>query len=219
MSQSLNATSVQAEPDQQNGTLDFASVFRDYQSPIYNYLLRMTQNPAEAEDLTQETFIRVHANLSTFRGEASLRTWLYRIATNVSYDYFRRTSTRQAKGALSLEETDVERKEVIAEAPASPEQLTAQSDMSACVEGYIERLPPSYRAVLVLADLQGLKNSEIADVLQCSLETVKIRLHRARKTLRATLSAGCDFGHDERAVFVCETKAGSDEGSAPDAGG
>jgi RNA polymerase sigma-70 factor (ECF subfamily) len=219
MSQSLNATRLQAEPDQENGALTFATVFRDYQSPIYNYLLRMTQNPADAEDLTQETFIRVHSSLSTFRGEASLSTWLYRIATNVSYDYFRRKSTRQAKIALSLEETDVDWKGVRAEPPASPEQLSAQSDMSACVEGFIDRLPPSYRAVLVLHDVQGLKNSEIADVLQCSLETVKIRLHRARKTLRATLNAGCDFAHDERAVFVCETKAGSDEGSAPNGGG
>ncbi len=210
-----------ATPDfsvQENGTLTFASVFQAYQSPIYNYLLRMTQNPTEAEDLTQETFIRVHSSLSTFRGEASLSTWLYRIATNVSYDYFRR-KTRQAKAALSLEETDVERKGVRAETPASPEQLAAQSEMSACVEGFIDRLPPSYRAVLVLHDVQGLKNSEIAEVLQCSLDTVKIRLHRARKTLRATLSTGCDFAHDERAVFVCETKAGSDEGSAPHGGG
>ena len=82
--------------------------------------------------------------------------------------------------------------------------------MSECVEGFIDRLPPSYRAVLVLHDLQGLKNSEIADVLHCSLDTVKIRLHRARKTLRATLNAGCDFAHDERNVFVCETKESSD---------
>ena len=210
MSQSVNSTNLQAEPDQQNGTPTFASVFQDYQSPIYNYLLRMTQNPAEAEDLTQETFIRVHSSLSTFRGEASLSTWLYRIATNVSYDYFRRKSTRQTKGALSLEETDVERKGVSAEPPASPEQLSAQSEMSECVEWFIDRLPPSYRAVLVLHDVQGLKNSEIADVLHCSLDTVKIRLHRARKSLRATLNAGCDFAHDERAVFVCETKAESD---------
>jgi len=210
MSQSVNVTNLQAEPEQENHTLSFASVFQDYQAPIYNYLLRMTQYPAEAEDLTQETFIRVHSSLSTFRGEASLSTWLYRIATNVSYDYFRRKSTRQAKVSRSIDETDIEREMVSPETTSSPEQTADQSDMSACVEGFIDRLPPSYRAVLVLHDVQGLKNSEIAEVLNCSLDTVKIRLHRARKTLRATLNAGCDFAHDERNVFVCETKEGSD---------
>ncbi|UCE25265.1 MAG: RNA polymerase sigma factor, partial [Candidatus Zixiibacteriota bacterium] len=96
--------------------------------------------------------------------------------------------------------------------PASPEQLATQSDMSTCVERFIQRLPSSYRAVLVLHDLQGLKNREIAEVLNCSLSTVKIRLHRARNKLREALNAGCDFTHDERNVFVCEPKA-EDEGN------
>ncbi len=210
MSQSLNVMSLQEEPCQENRPLNFASVFDEYRHPIYNYLLRMTQNPAEAEDLTQETFIRVHSSLSTFRGEASLATWLYRIATNVSFDYFRRNTTRQAKVSLSLEETDFDQKQVVDETTSSPEQLSAQSDMSACVERFLQRLPPTYRAAVVLHDSQGLKNSEIADVLHCSLSTVKIRLHRARIKLRGALSAGCDFAHDERNVFVCEPKEGSE---------
>ncbi|MCP4669891.1 MAG: sigma-70 family RNA polymerase sigma factor, partial [Desulfobacula sp.] len=92
MSKSLNNTSLQSQKE--NHPLTFASIFDKYQQPIYNYLLRMTQNRTEAEDLTQETFIRVHRKLSTFRGEAKLDTWLYRIATNISFDYFRRSSTR-----------------------------------------------------------------------------------------------------------------------------
>ena len=171
----------------------------------------MTQSQAEAEDLTQETFIRVHRNLPAFRGEASLSTWIYRIATNVSLDHFRRSATRQTKAAISLEETESDREWIVDEASSSPEQLAAQSDMSACVQGFIRDLPPSYRAVLVLHDLQGLKNREIADVLDCSLSTAKIRLHRARKKLRATLDAGCDFAHDERNVFVCEPKAENED--------
>ncbi len=211
MSQSLNIISLQERQDQESHPLNFASGFQEYQQPIYNYLLRMTQNPADAEDLTQETFIRVHRSLPTFRGEASLGTWLYRIATNVSYDHFRRNSTRQAKISLSFEETDLDRKWIIDEITSSPEQLaTRQSEMSACVETFIQRLPPTYRTVLVLHDLQGLKNREIADVLDCSLSTVKIRLHRARNKLREALNAGCDFAHDERNVFVCEAKEGSE---------
>jgi RNA polymerase sigma-70 factor (ECF subfamily) len=186
-------------------SLDFAEVFRQYRRPIYNYLLRMTQNQAEAEDLTQETFIRAHGSLPTFRGEASLSTWLYRIATNTSLDHLRRRSTRQARTALPLEkmEFDVDQD---GDTPSSPEQLATCSEMSACVQEFVQGLPPDHRAVLVLKDLQGLKNREIAEVLDCSLATVKIRLHRARTKLREALDAGCDFSHDERNVFVCEPK-------------
>ena len=82
MTQLLNVESLQEGQRQEDNSLDFADVFAEYQRPIYNYLLRMTQNQAEAEDLTQETFIRVNRSLPTFRGEASLSTWIYRIATN-----------------------------------------------------------------------------------------------------------------------------------------
>ncbi len=212
MSQSLNVIDLPEEQSQESRPPDFAAVFAEYERPLYNYLLRMTQNQAEAEDLTQETFIRVHRSLSTFRGESSLSTWLYRIATNVSLDHFRRRATQQAKTALPLEEAKPEG-EWADETPASPEQQTAQSEMSACVEGFIQRLPPDYRAVLVLHDLQGLKNREIAEALDIPLSTIKIRLHRARSKLRESLNAGCDTTHDERNVFVCEPKAENGEGN------
>jgi len=76
--------------------------------------------------------------------------------------------------------------------------------MSDCMQKFVQHLPLPYRTVLVLHDLQGLRTQEIADVLECSLDTVKIRLHRARVKLRASLQAGCDLDHDERNVLVCE---------------
>jgi len=211
MSQSTSVIDLQEGKRQGTRALDFTDVFGEYQRPIYNYLLRMTQNQAEAEDLTQETFIRVDRSLPTFRGDASLSTWIYRIATNVSLDHFRRSTTSQAKAALSLEETQSEGEWVVDEKASTPEQVAARSEMSDCVQSFVQRLPPSYRTVLVLHDLQGLKNHEIATVLECSLSTVKIRLHRARKKLRASLNAGCNFAHDERNVFVCEPKAENEE--------
>jgi RNA polymerase sigma-70 factor (ECF subfamily) len=205
MSQHSNVTIPREIQSPGSQSLDFAEVFREYRGPIYNYLLRMTQNQAEAEDLTQETFVRAHRSLSAFRGEASLSTWLYRIATNLSFDHFRRRTTRQAGSALPLEKIDFDR-DRDCDAPASPEQVAARSEMSACVQAFVQRLPPDYRAVLVLKDVQGLKNREIAEVLDCSLATVKIRLHRARTKLREALNAGCNFSHDERNIFVCEPK-------------
>ena len=205
MSQPLNTAGLREAQSQENHFPSFADVFDEYQRPIYNYLLRMTQNQAEAEDLTQETFIRVYRGLPAFRGEASLSTWIYRIATNTSLDHFRRRATRQAKATLSLEETKPDENWADETLPL-PEQLVARSEMSACVQAFIRRLAPDYRAVLVLKDLQGLKNREIAEVLGCSLATVKIRLHRARTKLREALSAGCDLSYDGRNVLVCEPK-------------
>jgi RNA polymerase sigma-70 factor (ECF subfamily) len=186
----------------------FTDVFQEYQRPIYNYLLRMTQNQAEAEDLAQETFIRVHRGLPSFRGDSSLSTWIYRIATNTSFDHFRRASTRRAESSISLEGTQ-EAGGLIPDSNApTPELLADQAEMSACVQRFIRELQPSYRAAIILSDLQGLKNREIAEVLEVSLDTVKVRLHRARKKLRAALDSGCDFTHDERNVFVCEEVEG-----------
>ena len=194
-----------------NRSLDFSDVFREYQHHIYNYLLRMTQNKAVAEDLTQETFIRVHRSLPSFRGEASISTWIYRIATNISLDYFKRSGNRLVAQAVSLDEIEFEGEWVADRNSTSPEKLADQSEMSECVQSFIHRLSPSYRAVLVLHDLQGLKNREISDVLDIPLSTVKMRLHRARNKLRESLNKGCDFNQDEQNVFVCEPKAEIEE--------
>lgn len=113
--------------------------------------------------------------------------------------------------AVSLDEIEFEGEWVADRISTSPEKLADQSEMSECVQSFIHRLSPSYRAVLVLHDLQGLKNREIADVLDIPLSTVKIRLHRARNKLRESLNKGCDFNQDERNIFVCEPKAEIEE--------
>lgn len=170
--------------------IEFSDVFKEYQKPIYNYLLRMTQNKSEAEDLTQETFIKVNQSLSKFRGDSSLSTWLYRIATNTSHDYFRKKTVQKSKDSLSIEESETGNEKAIYDEFSSTENLAAQSEMSTCVQDFILSLKTDYRSVLVLHDMQGLKNREIADVLNCTLDTVKIRLYRARKELQKTLKAG-----------------------------
>ncbi len=151
----------------------------------------------------------MHAGLAGFRGEASLVTWVYRIATNVSLDRLRRRSTMQDAVTHSLDEVSMEQEMLADDEAASPEQQAARSEMSACVQSLIDRLPPDYRAALILHDFEGMTSAEIANVLAVSLDTVKIRLHRARTRLRAALKMGCDFAHDERSVLVCEPKAGT----------
>jgi RNA polymerase sigma-70 factor (ECF subfamily) len=205
MSQRLNDKDHKEKPVQEKCSLDFADIFRDFERPIHNYLLHLTQNQTEAEDLAQETFIRVHERLETFRGESSLRTWIYRIATNVAIDHFRSSAARQETASQSFEEEfDGEQGDTTAR---SPEHQVAKSEMSDCVQGHIQQLPLSYRTVLLLHDVQGLRTRDIADVLDCSVDTVKIRIHRARNRLRESLAAGCDLDHDERNVLVCEPNA------------
>ena len=93
----------------------------------------------------------------------------------------------------------------------SPEEVASQAEISACVQRLVQRLPPDYRRVLVLRELQGLKNQEIAEVLDIPLSTAKMRLHRARSKLRQSLVAQCNVGYDERSDFFCEPKPGSEE--------
>jgi len=179
-----------------------AGVFEQHRDRIHRYLLRLARNAAEAEDLTQETFLRAHRQLESLRDPAALTSWLYRIATHLAYDRFRQTTSR-ADAAVDEAPSEAERPD--ADAPRA-DQVFEQTEMSGCVQEFVGTLPDTYRAVLLLHDAQGLTNPEIARMLGCSLETVKIRLHRARIKLNSILSAGCDFDQDRRGVLVCERR-------------
>jgi RNA polymerase sigma-70 factor (ECF subfamily) len=194
--------------------LDSAAVpeIAGHREALYRYIRSLVRDAAEAEDLTQETLLRAYKKLSTLDDEAKLVPWLYRIATNITYDRFRQASFRQRPRSLDGgTEAGLESGERIAPVDAAPrlDKLMEQREMSACVQDYIEALPETYRAVILLHDLEGLTNPEIAEMLGLSLATVKIRLHRARKRLRAALDEGCSFSEDERGVKVCEP-AGED---------
>ncbi len=186
-----------------DASLNFDEIHSEYRRPIQSYLLRITQSQAAAEDLTQETFLRVHRSLADFRGDASISTWVYRIATNAARDHFRRKPARETVSSPSDAEVG---QRVIDDRTPPPPQAAAQLEMSDCVQRYILRLPPTYRSVLVLYEYQGLKAREIAEVLGCSLQNAKIRLHRARAKLKEAMEAGCQFSYDERNVLVCDGK-------------
>jgi RNA polymerase sigma-70 factor (ECF subfamily) len=181
---------------------------------IYRYILGIVRNPAEADDLAQEALLRAHTNLSSLDDEAKLIPWLYRIATNVTYDRFRQASYRhrpEPLGEDAGEKSDSGLVIIAVDNGPRLDKAMEQKEMSSCVQDYIETLPESYRAVILLHDVQGLTNPEIAEMLEVSLPTVKIRLHRARKKLRAALDAGCSFDSDERGVKVCEPKSSGSE--------
>ena len=190
-----------------------ARSFEEYREPIWRHVTTLVRDPVEAEDITQETFARAYSKLETLQDESKLSAWLYRIATNISYDRFRKLSRQPTHRSLDSagEEKDREGSIVpIDESSPRLDVLMEQAEMSTCVREYLEDLPDSYRAVILLHDIEGLTNAEIAEMLSCSVETAKIRLHRARKKLRAALASGCEFSKDDRGVFVCEPKPARD---------
>lgn len=190
-----------------DGPPPFERVYRDFRAKIYGYLLGMTRSAEEAEDLTQETFVKIERALPTFRGESSVATWVYRVATNTCLDHLKRRGAREHTAIVSTAGSGLGETEPTDHSSPSPEKTVVQSEMSACVQDYVLDLPPTYRTVIVLHDMQGLSNPEIAEVLGISTGTVKIRVHRARAMLKAALDAGCAFEHDERNVLVCEPVA------------
>jgi len=199
----------ESEPTESDGAndLDSAEIFEEYRDRIRRYIRRQVRDASEADDLLQETFLRAHWQLHTVTNLAALPAWLYRVATNVCYDRFRQASYRHARQGTSIE-ADNDGAEVPQEDADAPRLDLAleQTEMSTCVQEYIEQLSDDYRMVILLHDVHGMTNPQMAQALGCSLATIKIRLHRARAKLKKALSAACDFTVDERGVFVCDRK-------------
>ena len=187
--------------------IDFKKIYEEFQPKIFHYLSRLA-GPVEAEDLTQEVFQKVSRGLEGFKGESKLSTWLYRIATNTALDKLRSSSFRRASEHTPLEDsTGVQDRDVwTGQTKNSTDQEVVRKEMSECVRGYVDDLPADYKAVIVLSDLGGFKNREIAEILQVSLDTVKIRLHRARACLKEKLNDGCNFYRNEQNVLSCDRK-------------
>ena len=190
---------------------EFQELYAAFQPKILRYLTRMV-GESEAEDLTQEVFIKIGPALERFRGEASLSTWIYRIATNVALDRLRSPSFQRAT-LPSLDqqsptcEPGMDDKNVwTGEKTVPVEHQIFRKEMNDCVQGFIEKLPEDYRSVLVLSEFEGLKNREISEILEISLATVKIRLHRARERLKKELIANCDSYWVENNEFLPELR-------------
>lgn len=178
---------------------EFQEIYDTYQPKILRYLTRFI-GESEAEELTQETFVKVHQGLEGFRGESQVSTWIYRIATNAAMDKLRSPSfQRTAQFGLSDDVIEGDQAKgangvvlVKDEKPLVEKQLIRE-EMNDCIRGYIEKLPEDYRAVVVLSEYEGLKNNEIAESLGISLDTVKIRLHRGRAKLKEELESNCEI--------------------------
>jgi RNA polymerase sigma-70 factor, ECF subfamily len=183
---------------------DFNQIYADYQPGILRYLTQLAGVRA-AEDLTQETFIRVGQALGSFNHQSSLSTWIYKIATNAATDRLRSRAFRQETVTVYHTETG-HCPESSADSSFSTEEQVIRKEMNECIHAYVDLLPENYRTVLILSEMEGFRNSEIADILGISLDTVKIRLHRAREKLRQELGANCIFYRNDCNQLACESK-------------
>ena len=182
----------------------FEAVSAQLRRPLQSYLRKFVGDRHTAEDLLQETLLKIAKGLPSFRGESSIKTWAFRIATHTAIDHLRKT--RDPEVTLGDDESG----DPPDDFDPAGERLVIR-EMNSCIREEIDSLPADYRAAILLHDLQGLTAAETATVMGCSLATAKIRIHRARFRLKKTLERDCDFYHGRDQVFRCDRKAAEDE--------
>ncbi len=161
----------------------FPHLVHRYQNLLYGYLMRMVNNSEIAEDCFQETFLRVHRKAHTYRSGARFKGWLYTIATRIAIDRLRHDLRRP--NTDSLEDRDPAQPNA-----CDPAEDAARSELRQSVQAAIEMLPPQQRAALVLAYYQGHTYTEVAEIMGCSIGSVKSHMSRALKKLSTLLPQG-----------------------------
>ena len=158
----------------------FETLYHLHKRRVYSLCLRMVSNPAQAEDLAQEAFLQLFRKVSTFRGESAFSTWLHRMTVNVVLMQLRKKNLPQ----VSLEET-IETDEESQKKELGAEDLKLAGSIDRLqLERAIDRLPPGYKTVFVLHDVEGFEHNEIAEMVGCSIGNSKSQLHKARLKLR-----------------------------------
>lgn len=172
-------------------------IYAEHYPRILRYLTRLL-GAEEAKDLAQEVFIKASRGWSGFHGESQGSTWLFRIATHAAVDRRREASFRREMPMIAVG------------APcgktsgSSLEDSALRKATNDCIRDVIDGLPEKYRIPLMLCELEGFTNREIAEILGVSLATVKIRLHRAKAQLKEALLQACEFSRDERNELTCD---------------
>ena len=173
-------------------TAAFEQVVAEHSGDVYALLYRMTSDAEEARDLTQETFLRAFQSIGRFRGDANLKTWIYRIAINQARNRWRWWRRRRRDVTVSLDATDDRNEQPLSTNLANdeaidPEQETLAREREAHLRAALLELKRPFREAVVLRDVEGFSYEEIAETLQISIGTVKSRLSRGRLELRRKL--------------------------------
>jgi RNA polymerase sigma-70 factor (ECF subfamily) len=162
----------------------FEALYSLHKRRVYSLCLRMVGNPAEAEDLAQEAFLQLFRKIGTFRGESAFSTWLHRLSVNVVLMHLRKKGLNEVSLDEMMEPTqeDGPKRDV-----GARDNVLAGSIDRVNLERCIEMLPPGYRIIFVLHDVEGYEHNEIAEMMGCSIGNSKSQLHKARMKLRDLL--------------------------------
>lgn len=172
----------------------FEVLVTDNEKRIYNLCRRLTGNPEDAAELTQEAFLNAWRGLGRFQGESSFSTWLYRLATNACIDFLRREKRRQNLSmTVSLDDEEEARQVELPDERYTPERELERTEVRQAVAAGLEKLTPEHRQVLVMREINGLSYAEIGSVLGLEEGTVKSRIARARNALRKVLTERGNF--------------------------
>ncbi len=167
----------------------FEELIRLYEKKVYTLCVRMCGNTEDAEEAAQDAFLALWRGIDRFRQESSLSTWIYRLAANACIDLIRRR--KKSAGSISLDDEELF---VDAQDPApQPHELAEQREAQRALREGLMSLPPEYRSILILREIEGLSYSEIAAVQELELGTVKSRISRGRTLLRNFLSVSGNF--------------------------
>lgn len=166
------------------------TLVRRFERPVYNLIVRMVRNEATAEDLTQDTFLKMFRALASYKQDLRFSSWLLRIAHNTTIDYLRQRRMLTVGPTEDLDGEEHDPLDALPDVDAiSPEQSSVRRELASAVDQALDRLRPDFRAVVVLRYQEGLDYQEIAQVLGVPLGTVKTFLHRARRQLARELGA------------------------------
>ena len=166
----------------------FAELVELYKDKVYQVSYRMLGNAQEAEDVAQETFLRVYANIGNYDPSYKFSTWIYRIATNLCIDHLRKRKQvysldRELEGTDGLDWHDR-----LADQGPNPEESLLTGELQGQVQEAIESLTPKYRSIITLRYIEDLSLNEISEVLKLPVSTIKTRIHRGREALRKKLN-------------------------------
>jgi len=180
----------------------YEELLRRFQQPVYALALRLLSDPSEAADVVQEVFLKVFRNIGGFRGQSSLKTWVYRITVNEAHNtrrWFFRHKRRETDLDLGPEETR-DWRETIPDKSRSPFDVACDREQHVMIEAALQRINPIFREAVVLRDIADMRYEEIAEVLGVTLGTVKSRILRGRDALRKELAGSLQSGHVLRLV-------------------
>lgn len=168
----------------------FEKIISDYRSLVFNVSYRFSGNAEDAADMSQEIFIKLFKNINSFRFQSKLSTWIYKIATNTCLDIVKKKKRDLAAFSLDSDMEDEDGKSFsseVADSAPTPDVVAERNEMKNAVNRAISMLPDDYRIAIILRDIQGLSYDDIAEVVDCSVGTVKSWISRGRKNLREIL--------------------------------